>query len=862
MSLHATTGASDPRWLWRERLVRAILGSAQPVCVLQAPPGYGKTVLLQQIGAELTQSNHTCQWAFSGASGSAGGADVEQKASQYLLIDSPARFDDREADRALDLIKTFPLSGRAIVTTRQPRVARAIAAYLPGSVACFTARDLTFSHSEFTQMLRPCSFGTEALCQMYEWTNGWPLAAGFIESDRLQHGVQAASELDLEEPAEQVHAYFAAQILAQINEPLRSFLLVCGDFAELDSRILRESDAATDAAALLEQLHDRGVFIERVEGRAQVYRLQPRFRSFLEDSRAGHGHSPPATFHTSVASRFEATGSAFAALHHAYRSGDRTFLASLLERLGPLRIILSQAYLATKYFRALPDSMVRGHPMLQLARIYLLHIGGTPYFARDTLTKFLRSEAVRTDRKVALYARLIEFISRIHEDRVADIAEIEACEQTYADVLGEDAVAQTVFYRLAALAHYEADHIRESMVLSERVLQLSLELDLPFIAGFSSLQHAMARLKLGDLPGADELLTRSSERTLECFGPGNHLSALIGVVLARVRLERLDLESAARLIETHLGQIELRPAWLINSAEAAFSAAAFVCYEANGADATVDYLYRKREIFRIGGLHNSDVTLAMLQVRALLRAGRIEEARSHLQDAPLASVLAQPPEAHAGPLSPSLLANVLLSHELVRSQEAQPAGQSRMDELERLVQKCQDVILGISCRIARALHQLHAGDTRAAGTTLFQLIRLSARFDIARPIYENWRLLTPVLGQKDPPFLSQRELAFLQKIRELAAHAQDGNLVSTEGTTLSSRERQILLLLAEGYSSKEMARALNIAVGTVKGYRRTLYEKLHIFTRSEAVAAARRLGLASQRPHLESRPPGSCRNNS
>jgi hypothetical protein len=44
-----------------------------------------------------------------------------------------------------------------------------------------------------------------------------------------------------------------------------------------------------------------------------------------------------------------------------------------------------------------------------------------------------------------------------------------------------------------------------------------------------------------------------------------------------------------------------------------------------------------------------------------------------------------------------------------------------------------------------------------------------------------------------------------------------------------------------------MARVLNIATGTVKGYRRTLYEKLHIFTRSEAVAAARRLGLAAPR---------------
>jgi DNA-binding CsgD family transcriptional regulator len=195
----------------------------------------------------------------------------------------------------------------------------------------------------------------------------------------------------------------------------------------------------------------------------------------------------------------------------------------------------------------------------------------------------------------------------------------------------------------------------------------------------------------------------------------------------------------------------------------------------------------------------------------------------------------------------SLFANVLLCDELVRSQESKPRSPSRLKELEHIAQQTQDVILSVSCRIARVLHCLREPDPEAAHTALFYVVRQCARFDIARPIYENWRYLAPILGQKDLPFLSQREIAFLQKMRDLVKNAQEIIAVSGDGVGLSARERQILLLLAEGYSSKEMAKVLNIALGTVKGYRRTLYEKLHIFTRSEAVAAARRLGLAGPR---------------
>jgi DNA-binding NarL/FixJ family response regulator len=51
---------------------------------------------------------------------------------------------------------------------------------------------------------------------------------------------------------------------------------------------------------------------------------------------------------------------------------------------------------------------------------------------------------------------------------------------------------------------------------------------------------------------------------------------------------------------------------------------------------------------------------------------------------------------------------------------------------------------------------------------------------------------------------------------------------------LSSREMEILALLAEGLANKEIAARLNISPGTVRGHLMHIYEKLHVRCRTEA----------------------------
>jgi LuxR family maltose regulon positive regulatory protein len=60
---------------------------------------------------------------------------------------------------------------------------------------------------------------------------------------------------------------------------------------------------------------------------------------------------------------------------------------------------------------------------------------------------------------------------------------------------------------------------------------------------------------------------------------------------------------------------------------------------------------------------------------------------------------------------------------------------------------------------------------------------------------------------------------------------------------LSPRELEVLGLIAQGLSNREISERLFLALATVKGHNRRIYGKLHVRRRTEAVARARELGL-------------------
>ena len=60
---------------------------------------------------------------------------------------------------------------------------------------------------------------------------------------------------------------------------------------------------------------------------------------------------------------------------------------------------------------------------------------------------------------------------------------------------------------------------------------------------------------------------------------------------------------------------------------------------------------------------------------------------------------------------------------------------------------------------------------------------------------------------------------------------------------LTERERNILYLLVEGFTNKEIAEKLYISIHTVKAHLEAIYEKLGVNNRVQTVIKAVKLGL-------------------
>jgi DNA-binding NarL/FixJ family response regulator len=109
--------------------------------------------------------------------------------------------------------------------------------------------------------------------------------------------------------------------------------------------------------------------------------------------------------------------------------------------------------------------------------------------------------------------------------------------------------------------------------------------------------------------------------------------------------------------------------------------------------------------------------------------------------------------------------------------------------------------------------------------------------DIAQTILEMKAGASPI-----SPMIARRLLARV-KDSGMAAPAAPPEPLPAPGLDLSPREQQVLELIARGFSYAEIARLLGVTVHTVQTYIKSLYRKLAVSSRSEAVFEATKLGL-------------------
>jgi DNA-binding NarL/FixJ family response regulator len=69
------------------------------------------------------------------------------------------------------------------------------------------------------------------------------------------------------------------------------------------------------------------------------------------------------------------------------------------------------------------------------------------------------------------------------------------------------------------------------------------------------------------------------------------------------------------------------------------------------------------------------------------------------------------------------------------------------------------------------------------------------------------------------------------------------NLQARESLGISEREFEVLTLLADGQSNKQIAQRLEVSPNTIKTHVAKLFAKLEVARRTEAIARARELGM-------------------
>lgn len=138
-------------------------------------------------------------------------------------------------------------------------------------------------------------------------------------------------------------------------------------------------------------------------------------------------------------------------------------------------------------------------------------------------------------------------------------------------------------------------------------------------------------------------------------------------------------------------------------------------------------------------------------------------------------------------------------------------------------------------------HRAH-GETEEALHLLGEALTLAKPGGFIRTFVDEGALMAALLSEASdrgvmPGYTEQLLAAFADD--DIADFSPEQPLIDP----LSSRELEVLALIAQGLSNREIGERLFIALSTVKGHNQNIYGKLQVSRRTEAVARARELGL-------------------
>ncbi|MBN1641116.1 MAG: AAA family ATPase [Anaerolineae bacterium] len=641
--------------------------------------------------------------------------------------------------------------------------------------------------------------------------------------------------------------YLTDEVLRQQPEAMQRFLLATSILERMCGPLCDALLGDQQGQAMLEQLEHANLFVVPLDGERTWYRYHRLFGELLQARLRETAPDRVPELHRLALAWYEGHGYPTDAVHHALAARDFELAADVIERVTQRAAVFTSASVAMfrEWLGALPEDVLRARPLLRLFLARVLYLGGQKEATERILEELERSllggemtpqdayilglvtadrasyAAVRGDVRQAidLAHRALALLPEEHRTvriRVASIlglARFRAGEMDEAVDAFSRAIAAATQEGLAFAAvpfvcnlaeiQIAQGQLRQATQSCERALAMAtVDGRYTSATGYVMLERAKILYEQNDLPAAERqvlegLALLGASGTPDSFGLGR-------AVLARIKQAQGDGQAALAAIQEVM-QI-VREYGIQRLVDLVSAHQARIWLAQDRADLAAHWADAYRQRGEVEYLREfEDLTLA----RVLLAQGKLQEVSALLRDLLWAA-------EDAGRTGSAIEALALLA----LARDAQGDSDRAQDALQR------------SLTLAEP-----EGYVRVyvdAGQAMARLLLALARRDPGNPLLAYaQRLIASFVDQARAPGAGQ------------LASGERAGLVEP----LSDREAEVLALLAEGLSNREIGQRLFISLPTVKSHTRNIYGKLGVHSRDQAVVQARTLGLLPPASH-------------
>lgn len=724
--------------------------------------------------------------------------------------------------------------------------------------AVIEAERLRFSSDDVAMLARSLHVEATDANNILAATEGWPLAVRLA----LDQGVGALPASRNSRSA--IDSILVEGVLARLPPVLRAMLESLAILETVDVRVVARDAGWANVREVMRELQQHGALVSTL-AEGDVYRIHPLLReAALGDVEAERGFAPIAEAHARAARVYAAAGQVAPALFHVERARNRDLALEFLrlyardaQRSGELRHLASIA------------SHVRGDGMDEEPAVLYVDglfakAQGSPN-AASVFAKVAGLADAGGDPALgfAAHAQAIEIaMGRVEPVGAGDVSDLLA----RARGLGTGAQATA-----AVLAGW-SDALRGDLTGALAHVGAFVDSDDLAIRADAAILRAYAETVLGDSASAERTLSRllraleASDRIVaqaQALGWYARLGLLWGEMTAA-----LDAAREATRLSAQLDVLAEEGARAATLAEAAIHKGDAATANA----ASLDLLARGGSAWYESDARRTAGMAASLQARAAFLSGDLAAAcdlaragaalpnapsaqrASLLADAAVFASISGSPEASA--LRADALAMLGGATSVDVADVAQLATSSGMlswfapnvraqpPAFDIVIARRDPVRLEV---IGVALRGVVDGKepVAALAASLDVLTKRGARFEAAVAAVAGARTLA---GSPDrlralrvalAPTLERFDDALvLRDLRNPAAATPEA-----PGMELTAREAEILALLADGLTNKEMAQRLSLSPRTVETHVERVLGKLEVRSRSQAVAKALRLEL-------------------